>query len=91
MRLFFTVENVASREHGAVRAAADMRDLPGSLQEPEAATMPTQLLHGALYGRAGRLRASTSQMSRVPCRTPYTLSGNYPAFVREQITPQLSA
>ena len=63
------------RKHGAVRAAADMRDLLGSLQESETTAMPAQLLYGAVHGRTRRLRASTGQVSRMPGRTSYTLSG----------------
>lgn len=71
--------------HGAVRAAANLRDMLGSIQKSKALAMSTQLLHGTLYGRSCRLCPSTSQMSGMPCRTSYTLSGNYILIILKYI------
>lgn len=49
--------------------------MPGPIQEPEAFTMPAQLLHGTVHGRPRRLRASPGEMSRMPCGTSYTIPG----------------
>lgn len=72
-----TIENslFLSYRHGAVRAAANLRDMPGSLQKPEAPAMSTQLLHGAVHGWPRRLRAPAGQVSRMSRRTSYTVSG----------------
>lgn len=40
-----------SLRHGAVRTTANVRDMPGPVQEPQVIAMSAQLLHGTVYGR----------------------------------------
>lgn len=47
-----------SVSHGAIRAAVDVLRLPGPVQDSQAAAMPALLLHGAVHGRTGGLRAT---------------------------------
>jgi len=75
--MFFSVFFSLYR-HGAVRAAANLCDMSGPIQKSKAPAMPAQLLHGAVHGRPRRLRASTGQVSRMPCRTSYTVSSESP-------------
>lgn len=64
-----------SLRHGAVRTTANVRDMPGPVQEPQVIAMSAQLLHGTVYGRPRRLRASTGEMPGMPCGASYTLPG----------------
>lgn len=51
-------------ENGTIWTAADVRHLPGQVSQPEAAAMPTLLLHGAVHGWAGGLRSETGQWGK---------------------------